>query len=89
MLKVWKYPIMAADHFSLPLPEGAQVLTVQTQGHDPMLWALVDPSAKLVERHFRLAGTGHEIIEAPESLKYVGTFQLPTLGLVFHLFESD
>lgn len=87
MQSVYKYPVSVHDIFTLELPEGARVLTVQAQGGAGVfLWALVDPDAPVEERAFRLAGTGHPINET-NVLKYINTFQLQGGALVFHLFE--
>lgn len=82
---VYKYPVTLDDAFALQLPRGAQLLTVQVQRGEPVLWALVDPGAPDETRTFRLAGTGHRIDDA-DLLTYVGTFQLHGGALVFHLF---
>jgi len=83
---VYKYPIQAGDHIDVEIPKGAEILTVQTQNDQPCIWALVDERAPTERRMFRLAGTGHPI-DNPNSLKYIGTFQLHEGSLVFHLFE--
>ncbi len=84
---VWKFAIPIGDEFSLTMPGGAKILTVQTQFDQPFIWALLDPSAPIEMRHFRLAGTGHPV-SAGDRLKHVGTFQLRGGELVFHLFEK-
>ena len=38
---IYKYKIPAAHVFSLYLPEGALILSVQTQYNKPQLWAMV------------------------------------------------
>lgn len=86
MRTVYKYPIDLTDTFTLELPKGAQVLSVQMQGATPCLWALVDTKAEAERRTFRLAGTGHPIDESLE-LRFVSTFQLYGGDLVFHVFE--
>lgn len=43
MLQVFKYPISAVDHFSLKLPQGAKILSVQEQYDEPQVWVLVNP----------------------------------------------
>lgn len=86
ILKVFKYDIPLDDEVSVDLPEGAQVLTFQAQREQPCIWALVDPVARLRPRRFRVAGTGHAILNARE-LRYVGTAQFRSGSLVFHLFE--
>lgn len=87
MRKVFKYELPVDDYFTLSLPKGAQVLSVQAQGNKPCLWALVDPDAPTEERQFRFAGTGHSIKEDPGRLEFVSTFQTHGGSLVFHIFE--
>lgn len=81
--EIWKYAL-DVGHSIIAMPAGAQVLTVQMQNGSPQLWALVDPTAKKKQRHFRVVGTGHEF--DPTGCEYVATFQVP--GLVFHVFEA-
>lgn len=70
--------------FSLDLPSGAHVLTVQKQGDRPMLWASCESDAPREERRFIIAGTGRAL---PEHVgQYVGTWQDD--GYVWHLFEG-
>lgn len=86
--RVWKYPIeRLTDEFTLRLPEGARILTVQMQYGRPCLWAQVDSTAPLTTRTFRIVGTGHPV---PDGclLHYLGTFQMDGGTLVFHLYES-
>jgi len=83
MKAIWKYEVRP-DEFTVEMPNGAQVLTVQIQGESVQMWALVDPDAERVQRTFVTYGTGHPIMNASE-LVYIGTFQ--PRPLVFHLFE--
>lgn len=85
MKKVFKYTIEPDDYVTLQLPLDAEVLSVQEQNGHPQMWALVDPRKATESRTFRLAGTGHEIED--DNPKFIGTFQMKELGLVFHLFE--
>ena len=89
MKTIWKYPLEARDQYTLELPVDAKVLTVQDQGGlGPQLWALVDPNAPTTKRKFHVVGTGHDATRIGDS-EYVATFQLPGLGLVFHVFEES
>jgi hypothetical protein len=99
MRVVYKYPLrddtaVFADWYTVEMPTGAQVLTVQLQRGEPMLWALVDPrEKKTVGRRFRLAGTGQPLGEDPKggvsgAVRYVATFQLLGGEIVLHLFEE-
>jgi hypothetical protein len=82
---IWKYPLEISDVQSVSLPLGAEVLTVQTQGGNACIWALVDPKETRKEiRKVRIFGTGHNI--EGDAGQYVGTFQIANGRLVFHVF---
>jgi hypothetical protein len=70
----------------LHMPEGANVLTVQMQGDQPQLWALVDPAQPKTWRTFEIHGAGHSLPENPG--EYVATFQMDGGELVLHVFET-
>lgn len=80
---IWKYVLQ--PECVIDMPKGAKCLTVQMQHGQPMMWALVDPTAPREDRHFIVLGTGHggEV----EYSGYVGTWQ--DGSLVFHLFEIE
>ena len=82
---IWKFPVVMTDAFILPMPSGAEILCVQSQHERGWIWAIVDPDAPLIDRVFRLVGTGHPI--AQSKLLYIGTFQQHAGALVWHLFE--
>ena len=87
MQNVFKYTIPVEDYFSLDLPEGAKILTVQEQNGGAQVWALVNSDNPTETRNFRLAGTGHPIKESPDVLDYIGTFQLAGGSFIGHVFE--
>lgn len=89
MLTIFKYPVPAMDKFELELPEGAKILSFQTQRNNICIWALVNPDAQTVRRQFRLAGTGHSIYHQKSQLKFIGTTKLQDGDLIFHLFEIN
>jgi len=82
---IWKYELTPGKNI-VEMPLGAEILTVQTQGKNICLWALVDPYSPKTERKFQIHGEGHEIEE--ETLAYVGTLQFNGGDLVFHVFEE-
>jgi hypothetical protein len=82
---IHKYPLELGEETAVALPEGAEVLCVQTQGGVPQLWVAVDPEARLIPRRFRVRGTGHPLGQVG---KYIGTFQMADGKLVFHVFED-
>ena len=83
--KIYKYPLTVEGKILLELPEGAEILTFQTQRDFLCIWALVNPDAPKVKREFRMYGTGHDVKE--DGLKYIGTCQQFNGGLIWHLFE--
>jgi len=87
--KIFKYEIPIADDFSLPLPQGARVLSIDVQNGTPFIWALVDEEAGKESVYFHLAGTGHVVPpHVADSYAFVGTFMLHGGALVFHLFRK-
>ena len=42
MKRIYKYQLIVTDRQDVQLPEGAEILTIQTQVDTPCLWALVD-----------------------------------------------
>ena len=86
-MNVYKYELEITDEQTIRLPFNAELLTVQMQGDKCCLWALVDPRNELNERTICIYGTGQPIPNEIR-LKYISTFQIPHLGLVFHAFEK-
>lgn len=89
MKTIWKFPLQTTDQQSLEMPESAEILSVQVQGETPCLWALVDPQAIRLTRVFETFGTGHPVpVDAGHiRRKFIGTYQLLSGALVFHVFE--
>lgn len=86
MKSIYKYTLTPAEMQNIELPEGAEILTTQTQNGEICIWAMVNPDAKKVIRTFTVIGTGWRII-TESNLKYIGTVQLEGGALVFHVFE--
>lgn len=88
-MRIWKYSLTVTDQSSIEMQAGATILKVRAtpntlQPYELDLWALVDPEAPTVIRHFRIVGTGHPIPDL-DVLEYVGTtFDKP---FVWHVFE--
>jgi len=87
---VWKFEMpefvkLHGDAFVLKMPKEAQILTVQVQYGKPCIWAVVDPTAPVEERKFRIAGTGHNL--QYDLMRYIGTFQLSEGKFIGHVFE--
>lgn len=89
MKTIYKYPVDGSEalgDITLNIPQGGQVLDVQVQGGIPCIWVLVESTKPIVQRVFRIIGTGHRI-NVNTVLDYIGTFQLDNGDLVYHLFE--
>ena len=83
--KIWKYTIPIEDYHLIKMPFRTEILSFQLQNGVPTIWVLVDPTRELVSRRFRLAGTGHDIVEG--GLKYIGTIKMAYDKQIYHLFE--
>lgn len=81
---ILKYALMLTGSQPLLLPEGAEILTVQTVNGAPHLWVLGDLAAPDVARVFALALTGADVDFAGV---YLGTFQRFGSPAEYHLFE--
>lgn len=84
--KIFKYQLETTDVQQVEMPQGAEILCIQTQNETPCIWALVEPNATVTKRAFEIFGTGHNVPENGNR-KYIGTYQLMGGGLVFHCFE--
>lgn len=84
MKTIWKLQLNPEKEV-YEIPQGAEILSVQTQLGNPCIWFMCNPNARPETRRFVIIGTGHEIVV--ENLKFIGTFQLHEGKLVFHLFE--
>lgn len=88
MKSIWKYPLGVTDIQDVPMPIGAEVLSVQIQHGMPCIWAIVDTAGKTEHRVFKMYGTGHPLtINEKDNEVFIGTFQVNAGALVFHLFE--
>lgn len=85
---IWKFPVAVEDEFEIEMPAGSIPLSVDLTQAGPMVWAAVNSRSEETEQHrFILRGTGQPF---PLLLHYrfIGTFQIPWLGLVYHLFDG-
>jgi hypothetical protein len=83
--EVWKYSLtLTAVSQRILMPAGAELLHLQLQYGQPVLWVRVDKQQAPVERYFQFVGTGFPV--HPNS-EHVGTVLLNLDTLVLHLFE--
>ena len=85
-MRIWKWDLRIDDLQIIDMPLGAEILTVQTQGGQPRLWAACDETAPLRPRRIAMYGTGEPINDRPGI--YIATFQVDSGALVFHAFEE-
>lgn len=84
-MTIYKYPLTVTDEQELNIQADARILCCQMQGGHPCLWALVDPSARMTKRKIFIVGTGNKV---PERTIYIGTVQMLSGALVWHVFEE-
>ena len=78
------------NEWSLKVPEGSEILALDTQFGMPIMHILVNTEKPEVERVFRVFATGERMGAAPygKKWKYVGTVSLERGGWKYHVFES-
>lgn len=87
MRAVKKYYISIND-YTLALPKNAQFLKVGFEHFSFVLWALVDPSEKLVNRRFHFVqGEAPLPSDTAKKVTYVGNFT--HIGVVFNVFVEN
>lgn len=88
MKTIWKYELNICDRQTIEVPASARMLTLQTQGDSPRIWALVDTEEKeSVRREFHTFLTGG-ILPESDNLEYIGTYQILGGSLIYHVFEK-
>ena len=85
-MKIWKFPLQIVSKQKLTMPQGAQILSLQTKGDLPHIWALVAENAQSESRTFVIRCTGQLITHCGH---FVGTFQTTSPAEVFHVFEQE
>ena len=84
MKTIYKYPVPVTDRPTILLPDAAEILTVQVQDGNIMLWAVADPEKPIHNRRLWLYGTGHPMWGTEG--RYIATVQ--TGKLVWHIFDE-
>lgn len=72
---------------SIPMPEGAVVLSAGIQRNILQVWAICDPDKPLKPRQFVVVGTGWELPYPSSELAHICTVMIHDGGFVWHLFE--
>lgn len=94
MRRAYKYEIQLQEESTVEMPNGAEIIDSAARGDSIFLWAIVDPDEHLVERHFHVFGTGHDIDN--DDLSYIDTahtvqriFGSELRRYVWHIFEES
>lgn len=84
---IWKFTLRVSDVVYVDMPRGSAILSIQLQGLDMCMWALVDPLQPEVERAIEVLGTGQELPEPKRGMTrhYLATVQ--DTPFVWHFFE--
>lgn len=92
VITILKYPLNTDERQIVPMPMGAEILSVGIQGEKPVLWALANTAGVILPRVILTARTGQWIPQdmASHSRKFIGTYQIPDGSEVFvgHVFEA-
>ena len=84
MRVIWKYPLRITDQQTIKIPFGAEILGVQAQRDQPVLYALVEPTAKSIDTEILTFSTGQYFTE--ENIYYRGTYLINNGSFVGHVF---
>jgi hypothetical protein len=84
---IWKFPLRLRDEQVIEIPQPADLLCVQTQDDNAMLWAMVDPEADKRPVTIYCVGTGH-LTDDVDRLTYLGTTQHFGGRFVGHWFDG-
>lgn len=86
---IFKYGLNISQSQMIELPKGAEIVTVQSQRGEPVLWAMVD--FPFTETHYviiEMYGTGQTIDnDVVGERSYISTIQFKDGDLVLHVFE--
>ena len=84
---VWKYTLEVKGSQTIALPLGAEVISVDTQEQDIVVYALVNTKEdQKQDVEVLVYGTGHEINLNITDYKFLGTAKLNNGLLMFHVF---
>ena len=81
MKTIYKYTVTGRNKIEMPI--GATILSVNMQGRDYCMWALVDTERSTESRYFEVVGTGWEL---DDNMSHIGTFFAD--DFVWHIMEA-
>ena len=88
MKTIWKYELRIEDIQKLEMPKESKILSVQMQHSTPCIWIQCDNSNDMETRNFHTFGTGNPLPNDIDNFTYIGTYQINSGVIIFHVFES-
>jgi hypothetical protein len=86
--KILKYEIPLENDFYIDMPCESRILSFQCQNDKPFIWVMVNEGSPVKRRYFELHATGHKIkLDRLITHQYIGTIQMLSGELVWHLFN--
>ena len=73
MRTIWKFLIVAGSMPVARMPRGSSPVAAKSIAGVTWVWAIVDPTAPIVDHQFAVQATGQEITPEVELGDYVGT----------------
>ncbi len=85
MLMIYKYILKIADEQVLPIAGFQQILDVQSQDGEIVMWVIINPTVSRVTNiEVRIFGTGRPLPVNLSSYAYMGTTQIGPF--VWHIY---
>jgi len=84
MRVIYKYPLRVVNKQHFDMYADSEIIGVQVQDNDIVMWAVVDTDRKMIEVAIRMYGTGEEFADEIDDLSFISTVQLGSF--VWHLF---
>lgn len=84
-MKILKYKLELKPEQAIRMPESSEIMDVQIQADNIVMWAMVDETSKPTDAKIRMFGTGY-IIPSDFEGDYIGTVQVGSF--VAHYFVN-
>lgn len=81
---VYKYPLVLTATQHITLPKDAEILSVQQQAGQLVLWAIIEQNNTMVKRQINIIGTGNPFEGCLGT--FIGTLQAAIF--VWHIFDG-
>lgn len=88
-MKIFKYRLPFKEQSQIAMPIGAKIIRVDDFDGAIFIWAIVDESAELENRHFRLFKTGGDMPADILEYNYIGCGAIfVQMELMMYVFEK-